>query len=99
MIVTIVIRLVTVQVVATGVNLFIFAAIIFNFHVLLMECQFVAIYFCISLACPVSYNGCIKFSWQFVFAKVFVLRILLSKKNRFTVLFKLFFSNHNRAIS
>ena len=47
------------------VNLYIFAAI--DFCVLSMECQFVAIYFCIFLACLTSYNRSIKILLQFSF--------------------------------
>ena len=36
------------------VNLFIFVA--FNFHVLLLECRFMMIYFRVSLACFINYN-------------------------------------------
>ena len=48
------------------VKLFNFVAINFAFcrwHVALIN-------FRISLACPISYNGSIKFSWQFIFAMI-----------------------------
>ena len=46
------------------VSLFIFAAI--NFCVLMMEWQFVAIYFRISLACVISCNRSTKFSQKYL---------------------------------
>ena len=40
-----------------------------------MDCQFMVIYFCVSLACLISYNEGIKLSQHFIFMKVSVSRI------------------------
>ena len=55
------------------VKLLIFVAI--NFHVLPMACHFVAINFCIYLACLMSFN----ISWRFSFAKTSASRISQNK--------------------
>ena len=47
-----------------SVNLLIFVAI--NFRALSMEHQFAAINFRVSLSCPISYNGNIKFSRKYM---------------------------------
>ena len=54
-------------------NLFIFKAI--NCHVLPMQCQVMVINFHVSLGCLISSNGCIKFSWRSIFAKISALQI------------------------
>ena len=56
------------------VNLLIFAAI--NFPIMLLECQFAMINFHAYFSSVITYDGCNKFSRQFILAKVTASRIL-----------------------